>query len=197
MYSGWTIRKRLHLHPGSFAQHHYWLLEDGVGTKCQDNHYGDTTETQGCSKKERLLFAFSHFCSSETNKRGLSKSGPAQKGFPYFYLCRCCVKSIGLWTKAQFTTDWSKWQQLRANKVQIILSPPLTSDRWEKNTSSTFGSFKLLPLTSVCTDRTSNQSKETLWFGWSKVLLCVSERLSNRQDNHPLLLPLLARPGCS
>ena len=50
MCSGWRIRERLHLHPGSFAPHHGRFLEDGVGAKRQDNRHGDSSETQGHSK---------------------------------------------------------------------------------------------------------------------------------------------------
>lgn len=72
------------------------------------------------------------------------------------------MKSIGLLNERQFITDWSKWQLWPVNKVQIILSPPLTSDRWEKDTSIIpCGTFKLLLLASVCADRTSNQSKKS------------------------------------
>lgn len=76
------------------------------------------------------------------------------------HVCRCCVKSIGLWIEEQFIMDKSKWQQWTVNRVQITLSPLLTSDRWDTNTSIiTSGTSKLLLLGSVCPDSKGNRSQ--------------------------------------
>lgn len=48
--------------------------------------------------------------------------------------CRCCVKNIGLWNEGQLFMDWSKWQPWTVEGVRIILSLPLTSDRWDTDT---------------------------------------------------------------
>lgn len=99
-------------------------------------------------------------------------------------VCRCSVKSIGLWNVEQFVMDRSKWQQWTVNRVQITLSPLLTSDRWDANTSIiTFGTSKLLPLGSVCPDSKSNrsQTERSLLLDSTKVFLfqrhCPTDRI--------------------
>lgn len=99
-------------------------------------------------------------------------------------VCRCSVKSIGLWNVEQFVMDRSKWQEWTVNRVQITLSPLLTCDRWDTNTSIiTFCTSKLLLLGSVCSDSKSNrsQTERSLLLDSTKVFLfqrhCPTDRI--------------------
>jgi len=71
----------------------------------------------------------------------------------------------------------TKWQQWPANKVQIILSQPLTCDRWVKGTFIT-----VWRPTSAAAD-------------FCVHLSCGVAGQPSWQDDYSLPLPLLARPG--
>lgn len=100
--------------------------------------------------------------------------------------CRYCVKNIGLWNEGQLFRDWSRWQRWTGDGARIILSLPLTSDRWDAEPLITATDFRFAPL--------QEQQSITDW-RIAAVCFCLSETLSNTQDYHTLLLPCLARSG--
>lgn len=81
-----------------------------------------------------------------------------------FFVCRFYVTTTGHWIQGSFITDSSKSQQWLANRDQIILSQPLTSNMWVNHPFIALcAPFNLLQLASGCFDCACNQRSKALW----------------------------------